>query len=188
MRNVVKLTKGITTVQTLLSSVNIVIVLLLIAGGGEGERGSMFWIYVLGYHSKKKEKGKETLAPSWQLYVTSEVRGGVNFSGLTSYQTSDPFLTYNTKTTYISSNISSNSVESSGHSSWSVVKKKKKRCLHFCVSLNHKLSSSFFFLLFYTRNNFCYFNCCHCGISIKVCTSFFEETAVIKAINHLKRI
>lgn len=37
-----KLTKGITTVQTLLSSVNIVIVLLLIAGGGEAERGSMF--------------------------------------------------------------------------------------------------------------------------------------------------
>lgn len=36
-----KLTKGITTVQTLLSSVNIVIVLLLIAGGG-GEGGSVF--------------------------------------------------------------------------------------------------------------------------------------------------
>lgn len=36
MRNIVKLTKGITTVQTPLSLVNIVIVLLLIAEGGGG--------------------------------------------------------------------------------------------------------------------------------------------------------
>lgn len=39
MRNILRLTKGITTVQTPLSSVNIVIVLLLIAGGGGGEEG-----------------------------------------------------------------------------------------------------------------------------------------------------
>lgn len=37
-----KLTKGITTVQTLLSLANIVIVLPLIAGGGGGGGGSLF--------------------------------------------------------------------------------------------------------------------------------------------------
>ena len=95
MRNIVKLTKGITTVQTPLSLVNIVIVLLLIAegggGGGGGGSSSVFWIYILGYHSQKKKK-KKHWAPSWQLCLTSEVRGGVNFPGLTSYQTNDPFF------------------------------------------------------------------------------------------------
>lgn len=39
MRNTVKLTKGITTVQTRLSLVDIVIVLFLIAVGGAGAGG-----------------------------------------------------------------------------------------------------------------------------------------------------
>lgn len=39
MRNIVKLTKGVSTVQTPLSLVDIVIVLLLIADGGDGGGG-----------------------------------------------------------------------------------------------------------------------------------------------------
>jgi len=42
MRNIVKLTEGISTVQTPLSVVDIVIVLFLIAEGGGGGGDSMF--------------------------------------------------------------------------------------------------------------------------------------------------
>lgn len=82
MRNIVKLTKGITTVQTPLSFVNIVIVLpLIVDGGGGGGGSSLFWIYVFCYH---REKGK-TQAPSWYLWlrhkeVLTSVKNGLQIT------------------------------------------------------------------------------------------------------------